>query len=140
MIETIVQVLEAACLGLGCFLLGMMVQERVSRSGPANRPIERSRCRWPRSTSTMRNAGPMHAAGRAVILTEQEAATKACVRSGAAAFAPGPMPDANTVAVWRCVGSRCMAWRWWIPAGDMLPKGVSPGFGFCGLAGVVGKP
>ena len=36
----------------------------------------------------------------------------------------------------RCIGSACMAWRWTeMPAG-LGARRESPGYGYCGLAGV----
>lgn len=66
-----------------------------------------------------------------MILTEQEAATKACVVQGASSYAPGYISETNPV--WRCVGARCMAWRWTTPID--VRAGGTIGIGYCGLAG-----
>jgi hypothetical protein len=57
-----------------------------------------------------------------MIVNQKEAETKSC-------------PHVNGDMSWHCVGSCCMAWRWWCAA---LPGGKedSPArIGYCGLAG-----
>lgn len=68
-------------------------------------------------------------------VTEAEALTKWCpfTREGITArerVVDGkPGPDAS-----RCIGSRCMAWRW---SEYATPTGDDPRRGFCGLAGAI---
>jgi hypothetical protein len=65
--------------------------------------------------------GPLRSGGR-LVMTEEEAKTKACPMSMSMSGSPSP----NVMAM-ACLGSGCMAWIWEPKDGDK-PRG-----GFCGM-------
>lgn len=77
----------------------------------------------------MRGADRKHELGREAALTEAQAAERWCPFARVATGS-GSAPAVNrwgAAADARCIGNRCMAWRW-----------TDPGFeaGYCGLAGI----
>ena len=64
--------------------------------------------------------------------TEKEAAEKWCphYRGSDASVGEVRLAQGNQEA--RCIGSRCMQWRWSSPHGHIFGEGRS---GYCGLAG-----